>query len=982
MMIKIYKSPNTPNQWINALQYILVVALFFFLFSGDINGQTTWYSYQSGNWETQSTWTTDPSGTLFINPGATPAGTDFVVLLNGRTVVKTISPGAATALCNTLDVKQGAVMDFRNTINHTITTVNGQGIIKTQGTLPAVTNFNFNNAGGGTIEFNNTGAFNFSSTTFNNLTLNFSTSAIVGTLMSNLTINGNFTVQQGIFQINNGAGAARTVDILSDVEVSANGRIQLGTGDFNHTFRVKGDFTNNGNVDFYELAVADYLGTNYLTTAHADVIFDNTTSDQNLVCNGISEFYRIGIYKGTGWTYSLNIDANNNTNFRLLGRNNNTHTNDGDDNLKALGLTSGTLKLGPNIVIHGLTSPPAITNNYDINSAAQLIIDGADISTADLPYDMGVVIYGKLMINSGTFDASNTRASIITRRTSNLTINGGTLTATQLRTSNEPGTHRGAFIMTGGTLNLLTNTASLSWADNSRRHATLSFTYPDNVFKMSGGVINILGSTPEINDGGGINGFDYSLVLGSNPANISVTGGTINLTIPAIRPAYITTTVPLWNLNVIGTNGTYSFGIRDFDATPEPPRSVNAKPLVVYNNFVLQNNAVFDNTINTQNVTVGGNFTISAGTNYIPGNNITAFNGKSSQLFTNTGTIGSGGLYDLAIDNSSITSLSQNLTVRNSLTISDSCYLQDMGRTISVAGNILNSGTHVSQASGSIVLTGGGVQTIGGNGEGVFGNLSVNKSGGSASLSTDQSLTGNLRLGNNGILNIGSFNLFLGASGNIYDALTGTGQVFSSTKMIITTGNQSDGGVTKSINSTAAFLYPIGTGTDYTPAQIQISAAPAAWGSITIKPVAMRHLLLQGSNNAISYFWHTVENGFSGIIANSVTHRYYYSTADVVGNELNYLPGRYSNGAWITGTTFEVNETTNEILINNKSYIDGDYTCGEASAFTGPTVYYSRNACSEYPYRYRSRLESDDHLVNGSCIEMGRCSSCRIALNQ
>ena len=307
-------------------------------------------------------------------------------------------------------------------------------------------------------------------------------------------------------------------------------------------------------------------------TAHADVIFNNGLADQNLICNGYSEFYRIEINKGTDWTYALNINANAAGNFLLYGRNSINHPTPPPDvsNPKAFGLTTGTVRLGPNISIPSLTLIRAgcAISDYLINNSAQLIIDGASVSTSHIPTDCAFIIYGKVVVNSGTLDASNTLTSIIMREASNLTINGGTVTATQLRTSNAAGIHRGAFIMTGGTLNLTTNSTSLCWADNSRRHATMSFTYPDNVFMMTGGTINIQGSTsPTVQAGpapDGTSGYNFSMVMGADPKNITVTGGFINITIPTDRPAWITSTVPFWNLDVIGTNGTFEFRHQKF----------------------------------------------------------------------------------------------------------------------------------------------------------------------------------------------------------------------------------------------------------------------------------------------------------------------------------------------------------------------------------------------------------------------------------
>ena len=46
---------------------------------------TTYYSYQSGDWKNSTTWTTDPSGSVWEG-GGVPSTYDRVVILNGRTV--------------------------------------------------------------------------------------------------------------------------------------------------------------------------------------------------------------------------------------------------------------------------------------------------------------------------------------------------------------------------------------------------------------------------------------------------------------------------------------------------------------------------------------------------------------------------------------------------------------------------------------------------------------------------------------------------------------------------------------------------------------------------------------------------------------------------------------------------------------------------------------------------------------------------------
>src|SRR4030043_259696 len=66
-----------------------LLMVFAFITTGFTMTQTTWYSYQSGDWTDTEwrIWTTDPSGTTLINPlNLQPGATDNVAILNGRIV--------------------------------------------------------------------------------------------------------------------------------------------------------------------------------------------------------------------------------------------------------------------------------------------------------------------------------------------------------------------------------------------------------------------------------------------------------------------------------------------------------------------------------------------------------------------------------------------------------------------------------------------------------------------------------------------------------------------------------------------------------------------------------------------------------------------------------------------------------------------------------------------------------------------------------
>jgi hypothetical protein len=898
---------------------------------------TTYYTYQSGNWNTAATWTTDPSGTLSVNPSV-PDPDDRAIILNGRTV--SINSGSVSIL--SLQINEGGTLDIGATTGHNFGDVRGQGLLRLQSNIfPSGSFTEFVSNNGGTVEYYNTANFTLGQYTYNNLTLNLSNTGTISTVLNNLTVNGNLTIKQGTFRINSNTATTRLdLTIEGNVLVQTNGRISTGSGNVGsaHRFVVRGDFTNNGQARFSNLAAPDYL--NY-PDDRVDVVFDNGASDQNVVLNGRTEFYRIEINKGIDQTFVLNIDATATNHFYLFGTNNNMGVTPSPDapninNLNALGLMTGTVRLGPNIVLPSLAEESASGQdlNYHVDEDACLWIDGANVThttNVNGGNSNSFVLYGKLKITNPSSSLNvNNLHGIILRANAAIHIENGTLTAPCIRTSTVAGTHRGSYYQSGGTVTITGNITG------ANRHPSFSMTWPAMGFVMSGGNLTINQATS------GGDGNEMSMVIGANEENISVTGGTVQFDIRN-RNACFATTAPFWNLIINDASGAsftcmnrdYAVGTGVTDAI-----SKNAQELVVLNDFIIANTSTF--IANDENVTLGRNFSIHASATYTPGNNTTTFNGNKGQEFQNNGAIATG-LFNLAIVENSNTSITQNLEVRNNLTIENGSFLQDMGRTISVAGNVVNSGTHTSQAGGGIQLNGTTDQSIGGSGSGVFGNLIINKSAGLASFTADQSLTGNLRLAN-GMLDIGMYNLSLGAISNVYDALTGTTAVFSGTKMIRSSGNMSDGGLTKEYSSTGAFIFPIGTASDYTPATIQINAAPTTWGSVNVRPVAQYNPFVT-STNSLDYYWKVKQTGFTGIQANSVSHTFRYVDTDLTGrgNEANYVPGVYNPFSWAyINDISQVVDASNDIRFNNVSYVDGDYTAGELSAFQPITVFYSR----------------------------------------
>lgn len=912
---------------------------------------STYYSYKSGDWDNPDNWTTDPSGSLYDNEdSAVPSENDRAVILNGRTI--TVSQDNKDVL--SLQINEGGTLDLGSTSGHDFRSVKGQGLLRlSTNNFPGGEFDDFVSANGGTVEYYNSTDFTFDQLNYNNLILNLADANNVAMLMGDMNVHGDFTIQSGRFQINNGAGASRIVDIDGSVTVEENGRIQLGTGNYNHRFIVKGDFTNNGVVRFTNQGSPDYY--NHTGNGRADAVFNSATVNQDIVCNGQTDFYRIEIDKGIDQSYILNIDASEETNFELFGPNVQDQTGDAPDfsNPKALGLLAGTVRLGENIVLPSLSE----NNSYIVDEDARLWLDGADVtySTATDPFaGTALILYGDIRISANTTFYDNSKQGFVFRTTSSILIESGEISTVQVRPSYQGHEHRGAFTMTGGTLEVRGDLTDEWNYPGLRIYAPFMFPYPDNTFTMSGGTINILTSNPLDDE----SAEDFSFVIGADPNNVSVTGGTFNVTVPDNRDAYFTSTAPFWKINFISGSDNFAASPKIYEEYGDESASIpttEAQPLVVLNELNLQNSARLTSGDDDVNVLIEGDFTINSGTTYSPGTNTTIFNGEGSQSFTNSGNI-TDGLYNLTLMESADLTLEGTedvFDVRNNFNIGSNTTLRDNNKTVSVEGNITNSGTHYrpSGAAGSIRLTGTNDQTITGDGTGSFNNLTINKTGGTIDLTSNMTINGELRLASNHVLNIADHQLILGENGVVYSGSSGTNQDFDADKMIITNGLNSDDGVEKFFSDTEEFLFPYGFNFDgtnyYMPALIQFTSEPAQYGSVISRPVKETHHLIQGTNNALTTYWKNNSSGFDGIPDGSVEHKYFYdagaSNDFVEGTEGSYIPGVYRFGTeWQTLNDVNlVDQSINEISFINQPAAEGEYTAGESSAFAEIPVLYS-----------------------------------------
>ena len=904
-----------------------------------------YYSFTSGDWNNATSWTFDPAGidrTGANIPATGPTAGSRVIIKNPDII--TVS-GSAVSL-KSLTIYNGGVLDLGSVTGHNLGTVNGQGTLKLASNVFPNGTFNtFVSAGGGTVEYYNNGSFTMPTNrgTYNNLVLNITGTA---TLCNDIKINGNFSVNKGTFQIGN-SSTVRTITVCGNLIVKRGAEITTGDFDVNaytttpndlyinrnttpqygHILELQGDFINDGTVSFTRQNNADYTRSSRRVT---NVFFTKTTGDQNVVINGTTKFYTIRVQKGIDKTHVLNIDAAAENQFFLLGPRTGWHYSGSENKTSqyflALAIEAGTVRLGQNITINALIAGD--NNGYKIDETACLWIDGATVAVGDC---FSLYVHGDLRVSNGQLNAT-TDQGIVYRTTANITLDGGRIESNMLRTSKAEGAHVGALTINDGIFKLTGNDT------DKRNYPTFGLTYPDGGFNMTGGELIIERGTFYNGNNAQHNRY-FALAIGINTDNCNITGGTLKLlcknwNVNTNYDFYINSTVPFWDVEIEADATANEVSIKQFENNNENGCvDVAIQPLVVLNNLTIKNNGTLD-AIN-ENVFVGGNFTIESSGKYTPGTNTTFFNGSAVQNLTVGGTI-TNGLNNLTLAEGAQLNLQNDVLMRGTLTFESNSVLNDLQHTLTVSGNLVNnSGTHYNSASstGCILLDGDGTQTIGGDGHGSFNNLHITAS--TVTMTANTAITGNLRLLNNNgtILNIGTYNLNLvDADAAIYSNAS-TGTDFSATKMVQTSGHNSDGGITRLFSTTGEYLFPFGFDSYYLPAVIAVDVEPTTYGTVTSRPVSGKHYVLGSTIDALQCYWHNTSNGFSGV--SSVNHYYYYNQDLVGAAEGSYIPAYYKAGMWYPNNN-------NSLVYQNSDYfkwescttIDGDFTCGVADAFS------------------------------------------------
>ncbi|WP_218022461.1 LamG-like jellyroll fold domain-containing protein [Chryseotalea sanaruensis] len=909
----------------------------------------TWYSYQSGNWEDPQSWTLDGGlFPLFVNPGNNiPGPSDNVVIGSG----KTITINNNNVLISSLQLI--GTLDIGISTGHNFIDISGAGLLRMSGAndnFPAgdVTDF-ADQVVGGTVEIGGTGMILNVVRTFNNLEINLTGSNDLVNLQTNLTLNGNFKINNGLFTFNNDVTVAnRIMTVFGDVEVASSGGIRVGTGNNSntrHEFNLYGDFINDGGTAYF----TNRVSATYGSEASNGIVDFNTlsaTQDQEIECNGVTRFYRIEISKGTNDSYKTSLSANNTANFNLFGFANEDHgsVTQLTTNANALGLIYGTVEIKENVVIPVLST----ASNYNISEGAQIWINGGTLNKNS---GNSLVPYGKVRVSDGTLTA-NVVAGITTREDGAIIIEGGTVTTNQIRTSVEGPTNIGSYIQSGGTVTVNGDGPG----GTGLQYYVFSLSYPGNVFNMSGGDLIVKGTR------GGTDGTRGAIFINSDPANISVTGGRVIFEISNNNSYKVTSRAPFWNVLMRRTAGTATVVELNSGDTGSGGSftSLPIQPLVVLNDLTVESPVNF--ITNSADVTVGGNIDLNNGSTYTHGTNTTTINGEgvSSLIFGNTSLTQT--FNNLIIDKENITDEvliatgnATALRVNGALTINNGLFNYN-SFIVSTRGTVtIASGLTVgkSTSTGRLLFDGTVAQTFNSVGATIY-NLQLNNTGASPQVTLangDLTILGTLTM-TSGVFSIGVNKLSLNSSTSVL-----AGSPFSATKMIQTSGLSSDGGLELYVGGNGAIDYPLGVAGKYAPARPQFQSFSDN-GLVRIVPVDAVLQTTAGAQSILSFYWKVSYSNFTTLP--TVSYQFRYDQADVDANENQYVAGKVTDFPPYdriqdpnTGGVDNVDEGNNLIVFNGTSngltfpgagftLEAANYTAARTSRFNGVLdTYYS-----------------------------------------
>jgi hypothetical protein len=339
-------------------------------------------------------------------------------------------------------------------------------------------------------------------------------------------------------------------------------------------------------------------------------------------------------------------------------------------------------------------------------------------------------------------------------------------------------------------------------------------------------------------------------------------------------------------------------------------------------------------------LTVGGTLTLTDGSLVVGANTLTysgssitrtngtidASNASATLAFTNTSALTlpaslfSGNVNNLTMNGAGGVTLGSATTIAGVLTLTSGSLVVG-ANTLTINGSLNRTSGSIDATNNlaSVVFTGSGdtevpISALGSN----LTNLTVNKSG-TVQLGGDVTVNGILTM-TLGDLEIGTGNLTLGSSASVSNA--------GASSHILAT---STGELRKIYSGNGSFTFPVGDGTNYTPATLNFTAGSSITGaSDDYVGVRLKTSKVTGMNNGNQHYinrsWF-IEPG-AGLTGYTYTVNLNYVNADVVGTESNIKPVKKSSGVWhypgdasfedgtqLSGTVSNLSDPASNVLV-------------------------------------------------------------------
>ncbi len=867
------------------------------------------YSHRSGQWTDFNSWTTDPSGINFVNPGEDiPGPGTNVYIIPGASITVPDTYDTGDYLINCANLKLDGELVLNGKMGHNVAgVIEGDGRIvlhienyPTYGTNKFVLD-------GGTTVFQGATVSLTSGHSYSNLEINNS----VVTFAGNINIDGNLSVVSGgslIFK----SDAASSVYIKDDLQVNNSCSISVDPTSKPFDLYIGGDFRNDGTIKFTN---RDAYKNETTDEDYVRVHFNSKTHNQTVSCNNVIDFYSIYMEKGTSDNYTLRFTAYNKQNFHIYGP-------AVDNTTQNIILDGGTLEIGSNIVI------PFLHEDSFYIPASSTILVNAGILNSDPDVKCSIFVEGKLQVAyTGVINAMNNADGITLKKSGILEVDGGKLTAACIKNGIE-GDDYGSYYQIGG--NVVVDNGS---------DGTMFFCLdnPNSGFLMKSGVLTI-------NHGG--------LKILSSSANCSVEGGEVILKSTKGNYAKLWSTAAFPSLTIESTNAM----------TVEPEAGY---PLKVTGNLTVGKNCTM--SYNLADVYVAGNLDCKG--TFVCSENTIFFNGDgNTELSLPNNNFNFGNLTICKSTPTATVTTDKSFSVSKNLTITGGTFVNGE-HTINVNLDISVENGGISSTTGYIKLANNDhyhTLTSPLHNPCCFGNLHY---AGTENLIIEGPVITQNFVFDETRSKIVELN---GHYVEVQGELSGAGpNKYFLNKGDVSGGLCLHFTLKKGENKTINF--PIGdnvNGNKYTPAEIVVTGSmlPQNYsGSVRINVVSKSHPNLLTNNN-IQRYWGVTQNGFDGVPNGAVQYNFTnsenISSTYIAAGLVHFKGWKHSDIAVDGGKIFSFKNT-------NFGFISGYFTCAQNTDYD-IKVYrtWSQTKPTKTADNPMYRMDKSDHDKNDTWREL------------